>query len=202
MPLIKLLMIEFYADMKRILLLSVLIPLAMICSCQKQDSAAERQLTERKAELDAREQAFAERVNGLEERMNELDKRVSALAEREIRNAEATVPAAQSQAAIPDPAQMQAEVDSGIQQIPVDAQPPVAGSLQGDPEKAEKDRIRERLGLSQRGLDKENNRRRKFEQTQRWRMSPSAASPAAEVTSATSSPAVDVTSPTPSSTPP
>ena len=190
--------------MKRIFPLSVLIPLGMICSCQKQDSAAERQLTEQKAELDAREQAFAERVNGLEERMNELDKRISALAERERQttNAEATASAAQSQVVIPDPAQVQAEVDSGIQQIPADTQPLIADPLQQDPEKAEKDRIREQLGQSRRGLDRESNRRRKFEQTQRWRMSPSAASPAAEVTSATSSPAVDVTSPTPSSTPP
>src|SRR5215471_18936352 len=96
-------------DLKKIFILSVLISCGMICSCQKQDSAAEQQLTQRKAELDAREQAFAERVNGLEERVNELDKSVSALAERESRNAEATAPA-QSQAVIPDPAQANAEI--------------------------------------------------------------------------------------------
>jgi chromosome segregation ATPase len=177
--------------MKRIFTLSVLIPLGMICSCQKQDSAVERQLSQRKAELDAREQAFAERVNELEERMNELDKRVSAMAEREITNPEATASAPQSQAVIPDPAQVQAQVDSGIQQIPADAQPVISDPMQQDPEKAEKDRIREQLGLHQRGLDKESNRRRKFEQTQRWMASQAAGSPV-----------LDATSPTPSPTPP
>ena len=38
----------------------MLISFAMICSCQKQDSAAE-QLAQRKAELDAREKALDER---------------------------------------------------------------------------------------------------------------------------------------------
>ena len=112
-------LIVFMSDLKKIFILLVLISCGMICSCQKQDSAAEQQVTQRKAELDAREQAFAERVNGLEERVNELDKSVSALAERESRNAEATAPA-QSQAVIPDPAQANAEIDSGIQQPPVD----------------------------------------------------------------------------------
>jgi len=41
--------------------LSALIPLALICSCQKQDSTAEQQLAQRKTELDAREKALDER---------------------------------------------------------------------------------------------------------------------------------------------
>jgi hypothetical protein len=185
---------KFTPEMKRIFILSVLISLGMICSCQKQDSAAEQQLTQRKA--DAREQAFDERVNGLEERVNELDKRVSALAE--IRNAGATAPAAQSQVVIRDPAQVQAEVNSGIEQAPSDAQARIADPLQGDPEKAEKDRMREQLAQSQRGLeDQQSRRQRKLEQIQKWRMSGAAASTPAQATSSIPSPAVETTSPTP-----
>jgi hypothetical protein len=38
----------------------MLISLAMVCCCQKQDAAAEQQLAQRKAELDAREKALDE----------------------------------------------------------------------------------------------------------------------------------------------
>jgi hypothetical protein len=55
--------------MKTPFVLSMLIPLAMVCSCQKQDATAEQQLAQRKMELDARE--------------NALDGREKALAERE-----------------------------------------------------------------------------------------------------------------------
>lgn len=41
---------------------------AMICACQKQDSAAEAQLAQRKAELDTREKALDERERALIER--------------------------------------------------------------------------------------------------------------------------------------
>ena len=112
--------------------------LGMICSCHKQDSSAEQEFTQRKAELDGREQALGERVNGLEERMNELDKRMSALAEREIRNADVTTPAAQPQPVIRDPAQVQPEVDSGIQPTPAEAHGLIGDPLQSDPEKAER----------------------------------------------------------------
>jgi len=54
--------------MKKTFALSALIPLALICSCQKQDSTAEQQLTQRKTELDAREKALDEREKALEER--------------------------------------------------------------------------------------------------------------------------------------
>jgi hypothetical protein len=53
--------------MKKLLALSMLIPL-MICSCQKQDAAAEQQLTQRKVDLDSREKALDEREKALEER--------------------------------------------------------------------------------------------------------------------------------------
>jgi len=54
--------------MKKTLILSLLIPFALVCSCQKQDSIAEQQLAQRKAELDAREKALDEREKALAER--------------------------------------------------------------------------------------------------------------------------------------
>ena len=46
----------------------MLIPLAMVCSCQKQDAAAEQQLAQRKVELDPRQKALDEREKALSER--------------------------------------------------------------------------------------------------------------------------------------
>lgn len=54
--------------MKKTLALLLLIPLALICSCQKRDATAEQQLTQRKSELDAREKALDEREKALAER--------------------------------------------------------------------------------------------------------------------------------------
>ncbi len=54
--------------MKKLFVLSMLIPLTMVCSCQKQDAAAEQQLAQRKAELDTREKALDEREKALAER--------------------------------------------------------------------------------------------------------------------------------------
>src|SRR5262245_15695080 len=54
--------------MKKTFVLSLLIPFALVCSCQKQDSTAEQQLAQRKAELDAREKALDEREKALAER--------------------------------------------------------------------------------------------------------------------------------------
>ena len=65
--------------MKKIFVLSMLVPLAMVCSCQKQDAAAEQQLAQRKAELDAREK--------------ELDRREKALTESAKAIARAALPA-------------------------------------------------------------------------------------------------------------
>jgi len=70
--------------MKNFFVLSMLIPLAMVCSCQKQDSTAEQRLTQRKAELDAREKA--------------LDEREKALADKEKVVASALIPTPQSRA--------------------------------------------------------------------------------------------------------
>ena len=85
----------------------------MICSCQKQDSAAEQQLAQRKAELDEREKA--------------LDDREKALAEREERERAAAntrkLPAAvQVRPRSPDAAQLKAEREKRLQQLPPDLQ--------------------------------------------------------------------------------
>jgi len=53
---------------KKTLVSSLLIPFALVCSCQKQDSTAEQQLAQRKTELDAREKALDEREKALAER--------------------------------------------------------------------------------------------------------------------------------------
>ena len=65
---------QFALDMKKNLILSMIISFAMICSCQKQDSAPEQQLAQRKTELDPRETALIERLNALDEKVNALDK--------------------------------------------------------------------------------------------------------------------------------
>jgi hypothetical protein len=54
--------------MKKTFALSLLLPLALVCSCQKQDSAAEQQLAQRKTDLDAREKALDDREKALQVR--------------------------------------------------------------------------------------------------------------------------------------
>jgi hypothetical protein len=56
------------SHMKKLLSLSMIISLAMVCSCQKQDAAAEQQLAQRKAELDTREKALEDREKAVAER--------------------------------------------------------------------------------------------------------------------------------------
>jgi hypothetical protein len=98
--------LQFTPDMKKLFTLTMLISFAMICSCQKQDSAAAQQFAQRKAELDAREKA--------------LDEREKALAEREklttnMRPMPAIVPRRSL-----DPAQAKAEREKRLQQLPPD----------------------------------------------------------------------------------
>src|SRR5258707_12306473 len=97
--------------MKKLFTLTMLISSTMICSCQKQDSAAEQQLAQRKTELDAREEALAERKSALDERERALAQREKATA-----NARRIAPGVQGQT--PDAAQIQAERDRRIQQLP------------------------------------------------------------------------------------
>src|SRR5436190_9336643 len=95
--------------MKKTLFLSTLIPLAIICSCQKQDSGAEAQLAQRKTELDALEEGLIQREKAVDEREKEVAEREKALANSRI---------IQSQRQTPDAAQAEAERQRRIQQLP------------------------------------------------------------------------------------
>jgi hypothetical protein len=129
------------ADMKKMFLVSMLVSCAMICSCQKQDSAAEQQLPQRKTEPDARETALIERLNALDEKVNALDKKVTALFEKEqvTLNAGPTATGVQGQTSgvqnqTPDPAEVIAERDRAIQQFRALIPKPSRGTA-GDPAK-------------------------------------------------------------------
>jgi len=159
--------------MKKIFVLSMLISVGMICSCQKQDSAAEQQLAQRKAELDAREKALAER-------------------EKAIAGPRTIPPDLQSRGQVRDPAQLKAERDRRLQQLPRDVQALIPDRSRIQAEKDEKDRrIQEQLA----------QRQRRMEELQRLRMSPAVKPGAAAFPGAAASPGAEATSPTPSPTP-
>ena len=163
--------------MKKFFVLSVLIPFSIICSCQKQDFAAEQQLAQRKAELDAREKA--------------LDEREKALAEREkaITSARMIPSDLQSRRQVRDPAQVKAERERRLQQLPPDLQGLIADPSQGRDEKDT--RMQERLA----------QRQRRMEEFEKARMAHAVRPFGAEATSPTPSPTIEATSPSPSPTP-
>ena len=99
--------------MKKMFVLSMLTSAAMICACQKKDSAAQQQLTQSKTELGAREEALAERLNSLEEKVNWLDQRVKELAEKE----KAAMNIQTTPTETPNAAQEEAEKERMIQQL-------------------------------------------------------------------------------------
>jgi len=173
--------------MKRIFVLSMLTCLAMICSCQKQDSAAEQQLAQRKVELDAREKALDERVNALDEKMNALNERVNALAEKQKAMANARTTATDVQGQTLDPTQAQAERERTIQQFSSEMRALVPDDSKM---KAESD------GARRHALEKLQDQRQP-----KSKMSSGAVFPAPEATSPTPSPTVEVASPTLSPTP-
>ena len=174
----------------------MVIPFAMICSCQKQDSAAEQQLAQRKTELDAREEALAERKSALDEREKALAEREKALDEREkvTANVRTIAPGVQSQT--PDAARIQAERDRRIQQLPPEFRALIPDRSQvtaGDPAKQERPAPRQ--------LGPEDLQRQWQRKLDKAKMSGEAVFPAAEAGSPTPPPAVEATSPTPSPTP-
>ena len=189
---------QFAPDMKRILVLTMLVSFVMICSCQKKDSAAEQQLAQRKVELDAREEALAERKTVLDGREKALDERQSALDQREKALAQKEKAAVTNptdvQGQTSGPAQMQAERDRITQQLSVRA--PEPSQLRAEKES-------ERQQQSQRQLEefqRERERVRQLKLTGAF-MSGGAAYPAASATSPTPPPAEEATSPSPSQTP-
>jgi hypothetical protein len=196
--------LQFTLDMKKIFVLSMLISFAMICSCQKQDTAAEQQLAQRKAELDARENALDEREKALAEKERAIVSartlrpapqsggQVRAPAQAKAAPAQAKADPAQAKA---DPAQVKAERDRRLQQLPPDVKMLIPDPSRAQADNDERDkRIQELLG----------QRQRRMEELRRLRMSAGAAPPAAEATSPPSlaaSPAAEATSPSPSPTP-
>jgi hypothetical protein len=174
--------------MKKHFILSMLISFTMICSCQKQDSAAEQQLAQRITELDARETALIERLNTLDEKVNALDKKVKALFEKEQAPLNAGTTATGVQGQTPDPA----ERDRAIQQFRA-LIPKPSHVRAGDPAKQERPAPRQ--------LGPEDLQRQWQQNLDKAKMSGKAVFPAAEAGSPTPSPAVEATSPIPSPTP-
>src|ERR1700750_1752241 len=103
--------------MKNIFALSLLIPFALICSCQKQDSTAEQQLAQRKTELDAREKALDEREKTLDENEKASAERGKSVARPRIAPVPRVVAPAEPRATVPpelqgliaDPSKLRAE---------------------------------------------------------------------------------------------
>ena len=188
--------------MKKIFIVSILIAFAMICACQKQNSAAEQQLAQRKTALDTREAALDEREKALVERERALAQRGKAAA-----NIRTIPPGVQGQT--PDAAQIQAERDRRIQQLPPEFRALIPDRSKMDSARAEKDRmIQERRAQTQLGpedLQRQWERKLNKAKMSGEAVSPATAAPttssAADATSPTASPAADATSPTSSPTP-
>src|SRR5438128_2326144 len=179
--------------MKKIFLLSMLTSFVMICSCQKQGSAAEQQLAQRKTELDTREAALDEREKALVER-----ERAFAQREKAAANVRTMPPGVQGQTT--NAAQIQAERDRRIQQLPPEFRALIPDRSKMDSARAEKDRmIQERRAQTQ--LGPEDLQRQWQRNLDKAKMSGKAVFPAAEATSPTPSPATEATSPSPSPTP-
>ena len=102
--------------MKKNLALSLLIPFALVCSCEKQDSAAEQQLAQRKTELDAREKALDEREKALAEREKLVAKpRVPSVPRIAPAEPQRTVPP-ELKGLMADPSQLRTEREQRIQE--------------------------------------------------------------------------------------
>ena len=180
------------AHMKKMFLLSTLASFAMICSCQKQDSAAEAQLAQRKSELDARETALGEKEKTLAARERALAQREKAAA-----NTSTIRPELQSPRQIPNAAEAKAERDRRLQQLPPEFRALIPDASQAkaesrtdkrkssDPTEARPDRstLSNQRQLSPEDLQREWQR--KLDQAQ---TSGAAMSPAAEDASLTPSP--------------
>ncbi len=172
----------------------MLISFAMICSCQKQDSAAEQQLAQRKTDLDAREEALADRKSALDEREKALDEREKSLVQKE--KATMNTRTNPTDVQVTDPAQVEAERNRIIQQLPPEMNP---GPSQLNAFKAAKagkegEMQQQRAQTQPRPEELQSQKQRKLE---KLRMSGGAVFPSAAATSPTPSPAVEATSPTP-----
>jgi hypothetical protein len=159
--------------MKRVFVISMFICFAMICACQKQDSAAEAQLAQRKAELDTREKALDEREKALVEREKTITK---------FRPIPSNL---QSRRPAVDPEQAKAEREKRIQQLPPELQALILDRSLLDARATEKSRGAE---------DRAAELQRRLEEARRKKMG-AVASPNGEISDTQSS------SPSPSPTP-
>ena len=102
--------------MKKTFVLSLLIPFALVCSCEKQDSTAEQQLAQRKTELDAREKALDEREKALAEREKLVAKpRVAPVPRIAPAEPQRTVPP-ELKGLMADPSQLRTEREQRMQE--------------------------------------------------------------------------------------
>ena len=136
--------------MRGILCVSMLLYVAISCSCQKQDATAEAELAQRKTELDAREERLAQRENVVDAREKAVAERERAVAGREKAVAKNLVVQPQRQA--PDAAQAEAERQRRIQQLPPELRALIPDRSRMDP-KAEKDRAAQQRAVKQPGLE-------------------------------------------------
>ena len=154
--------------MKKALFFSMLICVAMIWSCQKQDSAAEAQLAQRKTELDAREEALIQREKAVDER------------EKAVANSRVI----QSQRPVPDAAQAEAERQRRIQQLPPELKALIPDRSRVNAESAEKNPATDRQRPVRTQSSLEDARRKKMLALP----TPQTGVPEAEVTSPAASP--------------
>jgi hypothetical protein len=162
--------------MKKKFLIWMVISFAIICSCQKQDSATEQQLAQRKTELDAREEELVARENAVVEREKALAER-----ERAMTNPR-TIPSG-IQGQTPDPEQAKAEIDSRLQQRPGEVRTLIpARSKVRDPDPAKQE------PPAPRQLGPEDLQRQWQRDLDKAKMSGNPVFPAAEATSPSPSP--------------
>src|SRR5947208_11045973 len=134
--------------MKRMVLFSTFICFAIICACQKQDSAAEAQLAQRKAELDTREKT--------------LDEKEKALLEREKAVANSHVIQSRQQAR--NPAEVEAERERRIQQLPPELRALVPNPAQVGSARLAKEREAARQGQTSDPAQPKADRERRIQQ--------------------------------------
>src|SRR6266576_6678378 len=134
--------------MKRMFVLSTFICFAMICACQKQDSAAKAQLAQRKAELDTREKA--------------LDEKEKALLEREKALANSRIIQSRQQAR--DPAEVEADREKRLQQLPPELRALVPNPAQVDSARLAKEREAARQGQTSDPAQAKADRERRIQQ--------------------------------------
>ena len=120
----------------------------MICSCQKQDSAADAQLAQRRAELDAREKAIDEREKALVER------------EKAVANSRIIQPRQQAR----NPAEVEAEREKRLQQLPPELRALVPNPAQMDSAKLAKEQEATRQGQTSDPEQAKAERERRIQQ--------------------------------------